>query len=73
MTTKDGKEFRHREEMNRGAADRPISGADIEKKFMENMLLAVSKSRAEEVRDLVLTLDGGIDAQDLEDGLASRG
>jgi len=73
VTTRDGKEFRHREEINRGAADRPISGADIEKKFMDNMLLAVSKSRAEEVRDLVLTLDGGMDAQEIEDGLAARG
>jgi hypothetical protein len=73
VTTKDGREYRHREEMNRGAAERPISGADIEKKFMDNMLLAVSKSRAEQVRDLVLTLDNGINARDIADGLAARG
>lgn len=73
VTTKDGREYRHREEMNRGAAERPISAADIEKKFIDNMLLAVSKSRAEQVRDLVLMLDGGISARDLADGLAARG
>lgn len=70
---KDGREYRHREEMNRGAAERPISGADIENKFMDNMLLAVSKSRAVQVRDLVLALDGGMDARDIADGLAARG
>jgi 2-methylcitrate dehydratase PrpD len=73
VTTHDGRELRHREEINRGAADRPISGPDIEQKFMDNMLLAVSKSRAEQVRDLVLTLDGGTSARDLAEGLAARG
>ena len=73
VTTNDGREYRHREEMNRGAADRPISSADIEKKFMENMLLAVSGSRAEQVRDLVLTLDCGINARAFAHGLAARG
>lgn len=73
VSTHDGRELRHREEINRGAADRPISGPDIEKKFMDNMLLAVSKSRAEQVRDLVLTLDSGTSARDLAEGLAARG
>ena len=73
VTTHDGRELRHREEINRGAGDRPISGPDIEQKFMDNMLLAVSKRRAEQVRDLVLTLDGGTSARDLAEGLAARG
>ena len=73
VTTHDGREFRHREEINRGAADRPISNADVETKFMDNMALAVSKSRAEQIRDLVLSINGDLDARDIEDGLAAPG
>ncbi|MCZ2098376.1 MAG: MmgE/PrpD family protein [Burkholderiales bacterium] len=73
VTTKDGRELRHREEINRGAADRPISNADVEKKFMENATLAVSRSRAGEIRDLVLSLDRMADAAELAEGLAARG
>jgi hypothetical protein len=40
---------------------------------MDNMLLAVSKSRAEQVRDLVLSMDRGLQARDLAEGLAARG
>ncbi|TAL89856.1 MAG: MmgE/PrpD family protein [Candidimonas sp.] len=72
VTTHDGRELRHREEINRGAVDRPISSPDIEKKFMDNMVLAVSRSRAEQVRDLVLSMDGGLHARDLANGLAAR-
>ena len=73
VTTKDGRELRHREEINRGAADRPISNADVEKKFMENATLAVSRSRAGEIRDLVLSLDRMADTAELAEGLAARG
>lgn len=73
VTTNDGREIRHREEMNRGAADRPITNADIEKKFMGNAALAVSSSRAAQVRDLILAMDAGIDARDFAEGLAARG
>jgi len=73
VTTTDGRELRHREQINRGAADRPLSAAEIEKKFIDNMLLAVSQRRAEQVRDLVLALDGDIDARSLAEGLAARG
>lgn len=72
VTTHDGRELRHREEINRGAADRPLSGPDIEKKFMDNMLLAGSRSRAEQVRDLVLNMDQCLHARDLAEGLAAR-
>ncbi len=73
VTTNDGRELRQREEMNRGAADRPITNGEIEQKFMVNARLAVSYSRAEEIRDLVLAMDRGLDARDLAQGLAARG
>ena len=72
VTTHDGRELRHREEMNRGAAERPITNEEIEHKFMGNARLAVSSSRAEEIRDLVLAMDS-LDARELAEGLAARG
>lgn len=71
VTTNDGRELRHREEMNRGAAERPITNAEVEKKFIENATLAVSAARAAEIRDLVLSIDRTADAGDLAEGLAS--
>ncbi|MCZ7564688.1 MAG: MmgE/PrpD family protein [Burkholderiales bacterium] len=41
---KDGRELRHREQVNRGAADRPLSNGEIVAKFLENAELAVSAS-----------------------------
>jgi 2-methylcitrate dehydratase PrpD len=73
VTTKDGRELRQREEINRGAADRPISNEDIVKKFMDNAGLALPAARAAQIRDLVLTMDGGLQARDLAEGLAARG
>lgn len=72
VTTRDGRELRHREHVNRGSVDRPIGEAEIEVKFMDNMELAVSRSRAAEVRDHVLALDTTPDAGDLAAALALR-
>lgn len=57
VTTTDGRELRHREEINRGAADRPLSGADIERKFMGNVTLVASRARAQQLLETVMTLD----------------
>jgi 2-methylcitrate dehydratase PrpD len=73
VTTRDGRELRQREEINRGAAERPITNAEIEHKFMANARLAVSSSRAAEIRELVLGLDHAPDARAFALGLAARG
>lgn len=57
VTLRDGREFSHREHVNRGAADRPITNPEIVEKYMENACLAVSPQRAREIRDAVLALD----------------
>lgn len=62
---KDGRELRHREQVNRGAADRPLSNAEIVAKFLENAELSVSPSRAVEMRDAILSLDGVASARTL--------
>jgi len=54
---KDGRELAHREQVNRGAADRPISNDDIVAKFMDNAMQAVSRARAEELRDALLRME----------------
>ncbi|MFN4088946.1 MAG: hypothetical protein ACK4QW_07885 [Alphaproteobacteria bacterium] len=69
IETVDGRILHHREEKNRGAGDRPLSTDDIVAKFMDNAMLAVSRERAERIRDLVLALDGLGEALELEEGL----
>ena len=69
VTMNDGRELRHRERINRGAADRPIVRADIVVKYLDNAQMAVSGERAEKVRETVLGAER-ISAQALEAVLA---
>jgi 2-methylcitrate dehydratase PrpD len=73
VTTTDGRELRQREHINRGAADRPIVNADVERKFIDNMQLVASPGRAAQVRDVVLAIDRDRAAIDIQLGLAARG
>ncbi|MCC4118516.1 MmgE/PrpD family protein [Aromatoleum toluclasticum] len=57
VTLRDGREFTHREHVNRGAADRPMTNEEVVDKYMENACLAVSPQRARQIRDTVLALD----------------
>jgi len=43
----DGRELRHREQVNRGAAGRPLTRDEVEHKYRENMSLTVSARDAE--------------------------
>jgi hypothetical protein len=56
VRTKDGRELRHRESVNRGADERPLSAEDIEAKFMDNVEIVATRAVAERVRDAVLGL-----------------
>ena len=60
----DGRVLRHREAVNRGAADRPISEDDIVVKFHENAARAVSRAHADAVARAVLGVEQG-DAAEL--------
>jgi 2-methylcitrate dehydratase PrpD len=57
IALKDGRVLVHREAMNRGCADRPLSNAEIVAKFLDNARLRLSLRQATEVRDAVLGLD----------------
>lgn len=63
---RDGRELVRREHVNRGAADRPLTGGDIVAKFMDNALTAVPRAHAEELRDAVLGIDRATDLAPVE-------
>ncbi len=56
VRTRDGREFRHREDVNRGAADRPLTADDITAKYNENAYTIWSAGRAETLRTAILSL-----------------
>ena len=57
VETEDGRTLRHREGVNRGCADRPLSNNEIVSKFFDNADRAVPRKVAELIRDAVLDLD----------------
>ena len=59
----DGRVLVHREAVNRGCADRPLSNADIVEKFIDNACRSLSAGAAHAVRAAVLTLDRAEDAR----------
>jgi 2-methylcitrate dehydratase PrpD len=65
-----GRTLRHREEVNRGAPDRPLADGDIVEKFRGNAALALSGDAAARVEAAVLGLDAAADARALAAALA---
>ncbi|WP_109478855.1 MmgE/PrpD family protein [Paraburkholderia sp. C35] len=55
--TRDGRRLVHREAINRGSADRPLSNDDIVAKFYDNALRSVSRGEADRICEAVLSLD----------------
>ena len=72
LRTKDGQEFRHREDVNRGAADRPLSTEDIITKFTENAAMTFSAPRTSRLQREILDVENAQDLQALERMLAGR-
>ena len=54
---RNGRTFRHHETVNRGAGERALSAADIERKYFDNALMAVSRTKAEAICEAVLSLE----------------
>ncbi|AHL77485.1 2-methylcitrate dehydratase [Stutzerimonas stutzeri] len=71
VTLRDGREIRHREAINRGAADRPLSADDIIAKYRENAHTAIAPQAAQRILDAVLNLDAG-STRELSRALAAR-
>jgi hypothetical protein len=73
VRTRDGRTFTHREHVNRGAADRPLSSEEISAKFMDNATRVTSRAHAEHIRDLILGIEQAPDARKISRALAREG
>ena len=71
IVLRDGRTLEWREEINRGAPERPVTRDEIIQKFMDNAMLRLSKSGAGRIRDLVLTLDDQPSARIFASALAA--
>ena len=71
VTTRDGRKLRHREHMNRGCGDRPLSEADILAKFHDNAARAVASERARAISEAMLGLDTASDLREISQRLAA--
>jgi len=67
----DGRTLKHSEPINRGAASRPISNAEIVAKFHDNAARAIQRERADSIRQAVLSLENS-SARDLSELLGAR-
>lgn len=67
MRTTDGRELRHRESVNRGADERPLTKSDIEEKFLDNVELVTTRAVAQRVLESVLGLADAKDAAEAVD------
>lgn len=70
VTTTDGRVLRHREDIHRGAAERPIGEADVIDKFRNNARRAVDSGRADEICRTLMSLDTLSDTRALKGLLA---
>jgi 2-methylcitrate dehydratase PrpD len=70
VETEDGHTLRHREGVNRGCADRPLSNGEVVAKFFDNADRAVPRRAAEHIRDAVLDFDRE-NARSLADALCA--
>ncbi|MGJ9411774.1 MmgE/PrpD family protein [Aeromicrobium sp. CF4.19] len=61
----DGRELRHREQVNRGAADRPLSPADVMAKFGTTAGTVLGTEEVDRLRDAVLDLHRSPDVASL--------
>ncbi|HEY1747061.1 MAG TPA: MmgE/PrpD family protein [Xanthobacteraceae bacterium] len=59
VTLNDGRQMRHREGVNRGCADRPLSNSEIEAKYFDNACRLLTREIAENVRNTVVGIDRG--------------
>jgi 2-methylcitrate dehydratase PrpD len=71
VTLDDGRMLRHREAVNRGHAERPVSNAEVREKFFENASLHFPRAHAEAVCEQLLALDRLPNVQALESLLAT--
>ncbi|HEV2303638.1 MAG TPA: MmgE/PrpD family protein [Stellaceae bacterium] len=72
VTLRDGRRLAHREHMNRGCGDRPLSESEIVAKFEANAGRAVAPERARAIREAVLAIEETADMMRLASTLGGR-
>jgi 2-methylcitrate dehydratase PrpD len=70
VTLTDGRRFHHRENINLGAAENPVSPGGIREKFMLNATRAVSEKKASAIAEMILGLDSLQDVTQLTKEMA---
>jgi len=58
VTTRDGRELSHREQINRGADKRPLTSEEIVAKFRANAEMTLASGQVDEVLNSIMDLDG---------------
>lgn len=53
ITMRTGERFAHREQINRGAAERPLMEEEVRNKFFDNMALATARRHADQIAETV--------------------
>jgi 2-methylcitrate dehydratase PrpD len=71
VTLHGGRTLRHREAVNRGNGERPLTEADIIAKFRSNAARAVAPAKAQEIEASLLSLDQATDVGALADRLTA--
>ena len=62
VTLDDGRKISHREHINRGAADRPLSNAEIVAKFRDNAVMAFNDEVVDRMQEAMLGLETAANA-----------
>jgi 2-methylcitrate dehydratase PrpD len=71
IKTTDGREFLHREHINRGAANRPLTNDEIVEKWVDNAQMTFGPDRVRDLQAAVLGLDQAPSALAAFDGFAT--
>ena len=69
LETRDGRTLEHREQINRGATENPLSDDDIKAKYYGNATLTISEQRADELLDIVMSIENESDLNRLSTAL----
>lgn len=70
LRTRDGRELRNRQHMNRGCADRPLAAAEVSAKFHANADPIVGQDRADAVERTILGFETIASGREFADRLA---
>ena len=71
VTLRDGRVLTHREDVNRGHHERPLTPSDIEQKYLANMRQVTDEPTLERVRAAVADLGSNRSAREFAEACAA--